>query len=64
VRRESAADAGAMFAGTKTIEELLPWQYPKGISIDDFSEAFYNYPRPHAGLGGKTPYERLVEKMR
>ncbi|MEP6605983.1 MAG: integrase core domain-containing protein, partial [Nitrosospira sp.] len=27
-------------------------------------EAFYNYHRPHGGLGGKTPYERLVEKMR
>ena len=27
-------------------------------------EAFYNYHRPHGGLGGKTPYERLIEKMR
>jgi transposase InsO family protein len=27
-------------------------------------EAFYNYHRPHGSLGGKTPYERLVEKMR
>ena len=25
-------------------------------------EAFYNCYRPHGGLGGKTPYERLVEK--
>ena len=25
-------------------------------------EAFYNYHRPHGSLGGKTPYERLVEK--
>lgn len=25
-------------------------------------EAFYNYHRPHGGLGGKTPYERLVKK--
>lgn len=27
-------------------------------------EAFYNYHRPHGGLRGKTPYERLIEKMR
>ena len=27
-------------------------------------EAFYNYHRPHGSLGGKTPNERLVEKMR
>jgi len=27
-------------------------------------EAFYNYHRPHGSLGGKTPYERLIEKMR
>jgi hypothetical protein len=27
-------------------------------------EAFYNYHRPHGSLGGKTPYERLLEKMR
>ncbi len=26
-------------------------------------EAFYNYHRPHGSLAGKTPYERLVEKM-
>jgi transposase InsO family protein len=27
-------------------------------------EKYYNYHRPHRGLGGKTPYERLVEKTR
>lgn len=27
-------------------------------------EAFYNYHRPHTSLKGKTPYERLREKMR
>jgi transposase InsO family protein len=26
-------------------------------------ERFYNYSRPHGGLGGKTPYERLREKL-
>ena len=27
-------------------------------------EKYYNYHRPHRGLGGKTPYERLVERTR
>ena len=27
-------------------------------------EAFYNYHRLHGSLGGKTPYECLIEKMR
>jgi len=26
-------------------------------------EDFYNYSRPHAALGGRTPYERLREKL-
>jgi transposase InsO family protein len=26
-------------------------------------EAFYNFLRPHAPLNGKTPYERLREKL-
>ncbi len=26
-------------------------------------EAFYNFLRPHAALNGKTPYERLHEKL-
>lgn len=26
-------------------------------------EAFYNFMRPHAGLGGETPYERLRQKL-
>jgi len=25
-------------------------------------EDFYNYHRPHGGLGGHTPYERLRQK--
>ncbi|GAA3795215.1 hypothetical protein GCM10022380_10260 [Amycolatopsis tucumanensis] len=25
-------------------------------------EDYYNYHRPHAGLGGQTPYERLRQK--
>jgi transposase InsO family protein len=27
-------------------------------------EKYYNYHRPHGGLGGQTPYERLIEKTR
>ena len=26
------------------------------------SEDFYNFDRPHGGLGGQTPYERLRQK--
>ena len=42
-----------------------------GIVIDDANvfnerleewEHFYNYDRPHGGLGGQTPYERLRAK--
>ena len=45
----------------------------KGVVIDDAKlfneklqewEDFYNYNRPHAALEGKTPYERLREKLR
>ena len=43
----------------------------KGVVIDDTAlfndklaewENFYNYHRPHGGLGGQTPYERLKQK--
>lgn len=42
-----------------------------GVMIDDTKlfndklaewEAFYNYHRPHSGLGGQTSYERLKQK--
>ena len=45
----------------------------EGVVIDDTElfndrlqewEAFYNFNRPHGGLGGQTPYERLREKTR
>jgi transposase InsO family protein len=45
----------------------------QGVVIDDTNlfndrlqewEAFYNFHRPHGGLGGQTPYERLREKTR
>ena len=43
----------------------------KGVVIDDTQlfndklaewETFYNYHRPHGGLGGQTPYEGLRQK--
>jgi transposase InsO family protein len=43
----------------------------KGVVIDDAQlfndklqewQDFYNYDRPHGGLGGQTPYERLRQK--
>ncbi len=43
----------------------------EGVMIDDTKlfndkpqawEDYYNYHRPHGGLGGQTPYERLKEK--
>jgi len=45
----------------------------EGVVIDDTGlfntrlkewEDFYNFNRPHGGLGGQTPYERLREKTR
>jgi transposase InsO family protein len=45
----------------------------EGVVIDDTElfndrlkewESFYNFSRPHGGLGGQTPYERLREKTR
>lgn len=27
-------------------------------------EDFHNFHRPHAGLGGQTPYERLQHRVR
>jgi transposase InsO family protein len=45
----------------------------EGVVVDDAQlfhiklqewEDFYNFDRPHGGLGGQTPYERLREKTR
>jgi len=50
-------------------EEL--YRMLEGVVIDDTElfndrlrewEDFYNYSRPHGGLGGQTPYERLRQK--
>jgi transposase InsO family protein len=44
----------------------------EGVVIDDTGlfneklrewEDFYNFYRPHGGLGGQTPYERLKQKV-
>jgi transposase InsO family protein len=47
------------------------YQLLDGVVIDDTTvcndklqewETFYNYHRPHGGLGGQTPYERLKQR--
>ena len=47
------------------------YQLLDGVVIDDTKvfndklrewENFYNYHRPHGGLGGQTPYERLKQR--
>ncbi len=44
-----------------------------GVVIDDANvfndklqewEDFYNFHRPHGGLGGQTPYERLLQRTK
>ncbi len=44
-----------------------------GVVVDDSElfaerlqewEDYYNYDRPHGGLGGQTPYERLRQKTK
>ncbi|OPZ23993.1 MAG: Integrase core domain protein [bacterium ADurb.BinA186] len=49
------------------------YQMLRGVVIDDAKlfneklqewENFYNYHRPHAALGGQTPYERFREKTK
>jgi transposase InsO family protein len=47
------------------------YRMPDGVMIDDTKlfndklaecENFYNHHRPHSGLAGQTPYERLRQK--
>jgi transposase InsO family protein len=54
------------------IDEEEFYRMLKGVIIDDTNlfneklkewEDFYNYSRPHAGLNGKTPYEKLRDKV-
>ena len=35
---------------------------PKSSTTNSESGGYYNYDRPHGGLNGQTPYERLREK--
>ena len=55
------------------IDEEEFYRMLEGVMIDDVRlfndklqewENFYNYSRPHAALDGKTPYERLREKVK
>ncbi len=66
-RRGSTARSSAHTGSTQ--EEF--YRMLEGVVIDDTElfndrlqewEDFYNYNRPHGGLGGQTPYERLRQK--
>ncbi len=55
------------------IDQEESYRMLEGVVIDDTGlfndrlqewETFYNFNRPHGGLGGQTPYERLREKTR
>jgi transposase InsO family protein len=55
------------------IDEEEFYRMLEGVVIDDTRlfndrlqewETFYNFNRPHGGLGGQTPYERLRQKTR
>lgn len=55
------------------VDEEEFYRMLKGVVIDDAKlfneklqewENYYNYNRPHAGLGGQTPYERFREKTK
>ena len=55
------------------IDEEEFYRMLDGVVIDDTKlfnkklkewENFYNYNRPHGGLGGHTPYERLRQRTR
>ncbi len=49
---------------TKSVEELIPWLYLKGISTGDFSEALQALPAPDAPGLSATTVVRLKEVWR
>lgn len=50
--------------GLREIAEPLICRYQAEVFNDKLREweDYYNYHRPHGGLGGQTPYERLKQK--
>jgi transposase InsO family protein len=62
----------SFYVWKRRYEELGPfYRLLDGTVIDDAKvfndklrewEEYYNYHRPHGGLGGQTPYERLRQK--
>jgi transposase InsO family protein len=65
---EGSISQSGVWRVLKRLDSLLD-----GVVIDDNKvfndqlrewEHFYNYHRPHGGLGGQTPYERLKRARR
>ncbi|HET9566492.1 MAG TPA: integrase core domain-containing protein [Mycobacterium sp.] len=67
----AARPANAPFERSHRIDAEEFYRLLDGVIIDDTKifnnklqewEDYYNYHRPHGGLGGQTPYERLKQK--
>jgi transposase InsO family protein len=71
VLRHAAEDLAALRERSHRIDAEEFYRMLKGVVVDDSKlfttklqewEDFYNFDRPHGGLGGQTPYERLRQK--
>jgi len=67
----AARPANAPFERSHRIDAEEFYRLLDGVIIDDTKifnnklqewEDYYNYHRPHGGLGGQTPYERIKQK--